>query len=83
MRAAAVSTRKRTSAFSGLLTAEEHGLKAYDANTIAGLLAPVGTPAGIVRELCHRSAGAADIRVPASAAPYRVKGGRSPASANP
>ena len=78
-------TRSSTasSAMPGVPTAEEQGRKGYDANTNGGFLAPAGTRAAIVAELCHRSAGAADISVPASAAPSRVKGGRSPASANP
>ena len=67
----------------GAPTAEKQRIKGYGANTNGGFRAPAETPAALVAERCHRSAGAADMSVPASAAPRRVKGGRRPASANP
>lgn len=51
VRAIAVSTRKRTTALPGVPTADEQGLKGYDANTNGGFLAPAGTPKAIVAQL--------------------------------
>lgn len=51
VRAVAVSTRKRTSALPNVPTADEQGLKGYDANTNGGFLAPAGTPKAIVARL--------------------------------
>ena len=51
VRAIAVSTRKRTAALPDVPTADEQGLKGYDANTNGGFLAPAGTPKAIVAKL--------------------------------
>ncbi|AEI77029.1 protein UPF0066 [Cupriavidus necator N-1] len=51
VRAVAVSTRKRSKALPNVPTAEEQGLKGYDANTNGGFLAPAGTPKEIVARL--------------------------------
>lgn len=51
VRAVAVSTRKRAAALPDVPTAEEQGLKGYDANTNGGFLAPAGTPKAIVDKL--------------------------------
>jgi tripartite-type tricarboxylate transporter receptor subunit TctC len=51
VRAVAVSTRKRSQSLPDVPTAEEQGLKGYDANTNGGFLAPAGTPKAIVARL--------------------------------
>lgn len=51
VRAVAVSTRNRSKALPNVPTAEEQGLKGYDANTNGGFLAPAGTPKEIVAKL--------------------------------
>ena len=51
VRAVAVSTRKRSSSLPDVPTADEQGLKGYDANTNGGFLAPAGTSAAIVSKL--------------------------------
>jgi len=51
VRAIAVSTRKRTAALPDVPTADEQGLKGYDANTNGGFLAPAGTPKAIIAKL--------------------------------
>ncbi len=51
VRALAVSTRNRSKALPNVPTAEEQGLKGYDANTNGGFLAPAGTPKEIVAKL--------------------------------
>jgi tripartite-type tricarboxylate transporter receptor subunit TctC len=51
VRAIAVSTRKRATALPGVPTADEQGLKGYDANTNGGFLAPAGTPKAIIAKL--------------------------------
>ena len=51
VRALAVSTRKRSKALPNVPTADEQGLKGYDANTNGGFLAPAGTPMDIVARL--------------------------------
>lgn len=51
VRAVAVSTRNRSKALPNVPTAEEQGLKGYDANTNGGFLAPAGTPKDIVVRL--------------------------------
>lgn len=50
-RGIAVSTLKRSSALPDVPTADEQGLKGYDANTNGGFLAPAGTPKAIVNKL--------------------------------
>ena len=50
-RGIAVSTLKRCSALPDVPTADEQGLKGYDANTNGGFLAPAGTPKAIINRL--------------------------------
>ena len=50
-RGIAVSTLKRSSALPDVPTADEQGLKGYDANTNGGFLAPAGTPKAIINRL--------------------------------
>ncbi|MFJ5382646.1 Bug family tripartite tricarboxylate transporter substrate binding protein, partial [Cupriavidus sp. CER94] len=51
VRALAVSTRKRSKALPNVPTADEQGLKGYDASTNGGFLAPAGTLKDIVARL--------------------------------
>ncbi|MDD0814756.1 tripartite tricarboxylate transporter substrate binding protein [Curvibacter sp. HBC28] len=51
LNAVAVSTLKRASALPDVPTADEQGLKGYEANTNGGFLAPAGTPKAIVARL--------------------------------
>lgn len=51
VRAVAVSTKNRSKTLPNVPTAEEQGLKGYDANTNGGFLAPAGTPKEIVAKL--------------------------------
>ena len=51
VRALAVTTARRTSAFPELPTMQEAGLKGYDTSTWGGLLAPAGTPREVVSKL--------------------------------
>jgi tripartite-type tricarboxylate transporter receptor subunit TctC len=51
VRAVAVSTAKRSPAMPDLASADEQGLKGYDANTNGGILAPAGTSKEIVAKL--------------------------------
>ena len=63
-RAVAISTAKRSSALPDLATADEQGLKGYDANTNGGILAPAGTPMDIVTKLnAEINAGLADAAI--------------------
>jgi len=51
VRAIAVSTLKRASSMPDVPTADEQGLKGYNANTNGGFLAPAGTPKPIIDKL--------------------------------
>ena len=51
VRALAVSTKKRAAGMPDVPTADEQGLKGYDANTNGGILAPAGTPKAIIAKL--------------------------------
>lgn len=51
VRAVAISTRRRSASLPDVPTADEQGLKGYDANTNGGFLAPAGTPKAIVARL--------------------------------
>ena len=51
VRGIAVSTIHRTPALPNVPTADEQGLKGYDANTNGGFLAPAGTPKAIIQKL--------------------------------
>lgn len=77
-RAIAVSTRKRTSSLPDVPTAEEQGLKGYDANTNGGFLAPAGTPKAIVDKLnaeINAALKMPDVRAKLEAAGIEVQGG--------
>ena len=78
VRAIAVSTRKRTSALPGVPTADEQGLKGYDANTNGGFLAPAGTPKAIVARLnaeINAALKLPDVRTKLATAGIEVQGG--------
>jgi tripartite-type tricarboxylate transporter receptor subunit TctC len=51
VRGIAVSTIKRSANLPDVPTADEQGLKGYDANTNGGFLAPAGTPKAIITRL--------------------------------
>ena len=51
VRAVAVSTKQRAAGMPDVPTADEQGLKGYDANTNGGILAPAGTPKAIIAKL--------------------------------
>ena len=74
----AVSTAKRTSALPDVPTADEQGLKGYDANTNGGFLAPAGTPKAIVAKLnteINAALKLPDVRAKLEAAGIEIQGG--------
>jgi tripartite-type tricarboxylate transporter receptor subunit TctC len=78
VRAVAVSTRKRTSALPDVPTADEQGLKGYDANTNGGFLAPAGTPKAIVAKLnaeINAALKLPDVRAKLEGAGIEIQGG--------
>ena len=78
VRAVAVSPLKRTSALPDVPTADEQGLKGYDANTNGGFLAPAGTPKPIVARLnaeINAALQLPDVRSKLEAAGIEVQGG--------
>jgi len=78
VRAVAVSTRKRTAALPDVPTADEQGLKGYDANTNGGFLAPAGTPKAIVTKLnaeINAALKMPDVRTKLETAGIEVQGG--------
>ena len=78
VRAVAVSTAKRTSALPDVPTADEQGLKGYDANTNGGFLAPAGTPKAIVAKLnteINAALKLPDERAKLEAAGIEIQGG--------
>jgi tripartite-type tricarboxylate transporter receptor subunit TctC len=78
VRAVAVSTMKRTSSLPDVPTADEQGLKGYDANTNGGFLAPAGTPRAIVDKLnaeINAALKLPDVRTKLEAAGIEVQGG--------
>ena len=78
VRAVAVSTAKRTSALPDVPTADEQGLKGYDANTNGGFLAPAGTPKAIVAKLnaeINAALKLPDVRTKLEAAGIEIQGG--------
>ncbi len=78
VRAVAVSTRKRTSAMPDVPTADEQGLKGYDANTNGGFLAPAGTPRAIVNRLnaeINAALKLPDVRTKLEGAGIEIQGG--------
>jgi tripartite-type tricarboxylate transporter receptor subunit TctC len=77
-RAVAVSTRKRAATLPDVPTAEEQGLKGYDANTNGGFLAPAGTPKEIVAKLnteINAALKLPEVRAKLEAAGIEVQGG--------
>jgi len=77
-RAVAVSTSKRTSALPDVPTADEQGLKGYDANTNGGFLAPAGTPKAIVDKLnaeINAALKLPEVRSKLEAAGIEIQGG--------
>jgi tripartite-type tricarboxylate transporter receptor subunit TctC len=77
-RAIAVSTQKRTAAMPDVPTADEQGLKGYDANTNGGILAPAGTPKAIVAKLnaeINAALNLPDVRSKLEAAGIEIQGG--------
>lgn len=78
VRALAVSTRSRSKALPNVPTAEEQGLKGYDANTNGGFLAPAGTPKEIVARLnteINAALKLPEVRAKLEAAGIEVQGG--------
>ena len=78
VRAVAVSTAKRTAALPDVPTADEQGLKGYDANTNGGFLAPAGTPKAIVAKLnaeINAALKLPDVRAKLEAAGIEIQGG--------
>jgi tripartite-type tricarboxylate transporter receptor subunit TctC len=79
VRAVAVSTLRRSAALPDVPTADEQGLKGYDANTNGGFLAPAGTPAAIVARLnteINAALKLPDVRTRLDAAGIEIQGGR-------
>ena len=77
-RAVAVSTRKRASSLPDVPTADEQGLKGYDANTNGGFLAPAGTPKVIIARLnaeINAALKLTDVRAKLESAGIEIKGG--------
>jgi tripartite-type tricarboxylate transporter receptor subunit TctC len=78
VRAVAVSTRKRTTSLPDVPTADEQGLKGYDANTNGGFLAPAGTPKTIITKLnaeINAALKLPDVRAKLEAAGIEIQGG--------
>lgn len=78
VRAVAVSTSRRTPALPDVPTADEQGLKGYDANTNGGFLAPAGTPKAIVQRLnaeINAAMKLPDVRAKLETAGIDVQGG--------
>ncbi len=78
VRAVAVSTAKRTPALPDVPTADEQGLKGYDANTNGGFLAPAGTPKEIVARLnaeINAALKLPDVRAKLESAGIDIQGG--------
>ena len=78
VRAIAVSTLKRSAALPNVPTADEQGLKGYDANTNGGFLAPAGTPKAIINKLnaeINAALQQTDVRSKLEAAGIEIQGG--------
>jgi len=78
VRAIAVSTVQRTPALPQVPTADEQGLKGYDANTNGGFLAPAGTPQAIVQKLnleINAALKLPDVKAKLEAAGIDIQGG--------
>lgn len=78
VRAIAVSTAHRTPVMPQVPTAEEQGLKGYDANTNGGFLAPAGTPKAIIQKLnteINAALKLPDVKAKLEAAGIDIQGG--------
>ena len=78
VRAIAVSTINRTNALPNVPTADEQGLKGFDANTNGGFLAPAGTPKAIINKLnaeINAALKLPDVRAKLEAAGIDIQGG--------
>lgn len=78
VRAVAVSSRKRSQSLPEVPTADEQGLKGYDASTNGGFLAPAGTPKAIVAKLnaeINAALKLPDVRAKLEAAGIEIQGG--------
>jgi len=78
VRAIAASTHKRIAVLPDLPTADEQGLKGYDANTNGGILAPAGTPKAIINKLnaeINAALKLPDVRTKLEAAGIEIQGG--------
>ena len=78
VRAVAVSTRKRTTSLPDVPTADEQGLRGFDANTNGGFLAPAGTPKAIITKLnaeINAALKLPDVRTKLEAAGIEIQGG--------
>ena len=78
VRAVAVSTVQRTLAMPQVPTADEQGLKGYDANTNGGFLAPAGTPKAIIQKLnteINAALKLPDVKAKLEAAGIDIQGG--------
>jgi tripartite-type tricarboxylate transporter receptor subunit TctC len=77
-RAVAVSTHTRTKALPDVPTADEQGLKGYDANTNGGFLAPAGTPKAVIARLnaeINAALKLPDVQAKLEAAGIEIQGG--------
>jgi len=77
-RGVAVSTLNRSKALPDIPTADEQGLKGYNANTNGGFLAPAGTPKEIVEKLnteINAALKLPDVRSKLEAAGIEIQGG--------
>jgi tripartite-type tricarboxylate transporter receptor subunit TctC len=78
VRGIAVSTIHRTPALPNVPTADEQGLKSYDANTNGGFLAPAGTPKAIINKLnaeINAALKLPDVKAKLEAAGIDIQGG--------
>lgn len=78
VRAVAVSTKRRAAGMPDVPTADEQGLKGYDANTNGGILAPAGTPKAIVTKLnaeINAALNLPDVRTKLEGAGIEIQGG--------
>jgi len=78
VRGIAVSTIHRTPALPNVPTADEQGLKGYDANTNGGFLAPAGTPKAIINKLnaeINAALKLPDVKAKLEAAGIDIQGG--------
>jgi len=78
VRAIAVSTINRTNSLPNVPTADEQGLKGFDANTNGGFLAPAGTPKAIINKLnteINAALKLPDVRTKLEAAGIDIQGG--------